>query len=326
MKKNICKVMILFITGMIGCTIPVQAKGEEGYSVSPVLSEYQSKGITSFFDINWQPQKSDEFGIKITNKSNEEQVYTIQVNKARTNINGMIDYAGNQKERKSTEYKITEMVEFPKEVKVGAKSDKIITGKVIFGSKDFNGLLMAGIHVSKNSKEKTTTGVSNNVSYNIPFVVRGNIDKRPTPKIELIKTTVEQLTTSQYALNILLNNIKSNLLKDVKFTALIEDSKGNILETQESKIDITPETKFIYPLKLTSKYSEGNYMVKLKMTHGKKDKWDFQSEFQLSNGEASNIENIKNNKENNINWYIIIGGLLIFISIIIFVIVRLRKK
>lgn len=326
MKYNAIKIVLLVMISIVFYTINVEAAEDSGYSVSPVLSEHQSQGVTSFFDIKWKPKQSDVFGIKITNNSNKEQTYKIELNKARTNKNGMIDYSNNQKEESRAQYKVTEMVEIASEVTVKANSDQTIKGTVTFGSENFNGILMGGVHVSEKVEKQQTSGVSNNVSYNIPFIIRGNIDKRPTPKIELTKVMIEKLSTEQYSVNTTLTNSGPNLLKEVKFQATIEDSNGKVIDRQESEIDITPDTTFIYPVKLMAKYKAGNYVVKLKLTHGKDNKWIFSKKITLSANDITNIQEIKSTETNNINGYIIGGSILILAAVSLFIWINKRKK
>lgn len=322
--NKVMKVLMLSLLMMVYQTISVKAESSGGYSVAPILSQYQTKGVTNFFDIRWTPKKTDVIGLRITNKDNKEQTYTIEINKAETNRNGIVDYSNKKAEKENAKLKIKDVLKIEKTIKVPANSEKTVKGEVLFPSENFNGIFLAGIHVSKKAEEDKSKGVSNTVAYNIPLVLRGNIDKRPEPKIDLTKVNIEKFTSKQYSVYATLNNSGPNLLKDVKFKATIENDKGEVVETQESAIDITPETEFIYPIKLTSKYKAGDYTLKLHLLHNKDDKWDFSKKFTITDEDTKNIKAVT--ETDTIKWYLIGGSLFILCGITLFIWIKKRRK
>lgn len=283
---------------------------QAGYSISPIPSEHQTEGVSDYFDIRWTPLAQDEFGIAISNKSSKDKTYMIQVNKARTNKNGIIDYSDDTPEAKDTKYKLTEMVEIPKEVSVPAGSKKVVTGILRLPNKDFNGILMGGVHVSEKIEKKNSQSVSNTVSYNIPLVVRGNIDIRPKAEVELKQVSLEKYSSKQSSLDVLLSNNNANLLKESEFQAEIKDINGNSVTKSSSKIDLTPETTFIYPVKLPEQMKAGTYNLFISIAHGK-DYWEFKKEFTISSNESKEIS--KRSGIKNTPW--LLYSLIIFISL-----------
>lgn len=295
MKKIVITLVLLLMSLMID--VSAFAETTSGYSVSPIFSEHQTTGIENFFDIRWTPLATENFSLRVTNNTDTEQVYDIQINKARTNKNGIIDYSDVTPEDHATLYKLTEMVQLPNEVTVAPNSSQEVAGTLVFPEKDFNGILMAGIHVSEKKEENNQSSVSNTVAYNIPFVVRGNIDERPAPSLELSELNVNKFSSDTYSVDVTLDNVGVNLLKEVQFTAEIRDEKGQLITTQKSKLDITPETSFIYPIKLTSDLKEGNYSMSLYVQHNDENKWNFTKKFELSSEEAKEIRGTTRKKQ-----------------------------
>lgn len=324
MKKMLGIIMmVLLLVSLFNQNQTVYANEGADYSVSPIFSEHQTKTVDSFFDIRWEPKQKDIIGLKITNNEATEQSYSIELNKARTNINGIIDYSNNEPEAETAKYKITEIVKLPQKIKVPANSTKSIEGSVFFGSKDFNGIIMGGLHISKIDSSKNSASVANTVSYNIPIVLRGNVDKRPNPEINLETIKVAKFSSDKYALNILLNNKNVNFLKEVKFKATVTNSADDVIESQTNQIDITPETKFIYPIKLEGKYKPGEYQVKLQVNHSKKNRWTFDDKFTISKKDVKDIKAVTQNDNGNWLVYIILGMIVVAgIGLIIF----LRKR
>jgi len=296
---------------------------QTGYSISPIFSENQTTDIDSFYDIKWTPNNNEKFSLKITNNTDSTKNYSVEVNKARTNSNAAVDYTDTTKENQSAPYKLTQMINLPSEVKVPAHSSEIVPGNLVFPEEDFNGILMAGIHVSEKKSVDKQTPLSNTVSYNIPFVVRGNVDKRPDPRIDLQKLMLKKSTIETYSLNVFLNNKRPNLLKSVKVKAEITDENGKILVTDSKKLDITPETEFAYPVALPASTKAGKYTLTLSMQHGSEHHWKFTREFSISKQDQKNIKEAAPNK---IDSKLLYSGVIIIISVLMGAIVYKRRQ
>ncbi|WP_270245356.1 DUF916 domain-containing protein, partial [Lactococcus lactis] len=215
--KKLMTLLFLFILGISGISALAESSqtSKDTYSVSALPSEHQTNGIESF-----------HFGILITNHSETAQTYQIQVNKARTNRNGIIDYSDTTPEPKSSKYQLTQMIQLEKEVTVPAGQSQKVEGSLNFPQASFNGILMAGIHVSEKNSQTNQSAVSNSVAYNLPFVVRGNNDIRPDAKLTLKKVSLESFSSTQSSLDVELSNEEATLLKDSQFQAEIINKKS----------------------------------------------------------------------------------------------------
>lgn len=206
---------------------------------------------------------------------------------------------------------------------MAAGQSKKIERSLRFPQESFNGLLMAGIHVSEKKSQESGTTVSNTVVYNIPFVVRGDNDIRPKAKLLLERTSLDKLSSTQSSLDIHLSNEEATLLKESDFQAEIKNKNGKVITTQSSKLDVTPETKFIYPIKLPKKINAGDYRVTLKVTH-RKDQWKFNKNFAITGEEAKEIHQRAGIKD--YSW-IIYGIIIIIVLVSIRLsLIFLRKK
>ncbi|WP_285141037.1 DUF916 domain-containing protein [Lactococcus petauri] len=324
MKKIITLLLLLILNIGGSGVLADDAQASNGsYSVSALPSIHQTEGVESFFDIRWTPSDTENFGVLITNKGDKPQTYNIEVNKARTNKNGIIDYSDSTAELNTSKYQLTRMIQLPKEVTVAAGQSKKIEGSLSFLQESFNGLLMAGIHVSEKKSQESGATVSNTVAYNIPFVVRGDNDVRPKANLLLERTSLEKLSSTQSSLDIHLSNEEATLLKESNFQAEITNKSGKVITTQSSKLDITPETKFIYPIKLPEKINAGDYRVTLKVTHGK-DQWKFNKNFTITGEEAKEIHQRAGIKD--YSWIIYCIIIIIAIFSIGLLLIFLKKK
>lgn len=314
MIKKITTILFLLTLSIFSVSSVYAEEKISSYSVSPLFSEHQSEGIENFFDIKWTPSSKDEFSIKITNNTDKEQTYKVEVNKARTNKNGIVDYSDSTTEDKAVQYKLTKMIDLSKEVKVPANSSKNVIGSIVFPEVDFNGILMAGIHVSENKMENSQSNVSNSVAYNIPFVVRGNIEKRPNPTLDLTKIIVEKFSSDTYSLDAFIENKGPNLMKEVKISSEINDESGKNILKDDRELDITPETSFVYPVKLPSTFKAGKYTLTLNVKHNDTNKWEFSKDFEITKQE---VKKFKKASPGKISKWIKYGSILTIILILL---------
>lgn len=326
MIKKIAVFLFLVTLSIVSVSSVDAEEKTSSYSVSPLFSEHQSEGVGNFFDIKWTPSTKDVFSIKITNNTNKEQMYNVEVNKARTNKNGIVDYSDNTTEEKTVPYPLTKMINLSKEVKVPANSSENVTGSIVFPKEDFNGILMAGIHISEKKTEDSQSNVSNSVAYNIPFVVRGNNDKRPVPILDLTQVKVEKFSSETYSLDALLENKGPNLMKDVKFISEIKDESGKSILKEERQLDITPETSFAYPIKLPATIKAGKYTLTLNVKHNDINKWKFSGNFEITKQDMKKIKEASPEKTSK--WMLYGISIVVVLILLIggLVVTRLVKK
>lgn len=326
--KKIITLLFLFVLSINGSQVLAEnTQPSNGtYSASAIPSTHQTEGIESFFDIRWTPSYTEKFGIFITNNSDKDQTYQIQVNKARTNKNGIIDYSDTSPESKSSKYQLSKMIQLPKEVTVPAGQSQKVEGSLSFPQDSFNGILMAGIHVSEKKSQANQSAVSNTVSYNLPFVVRGDSDVRPDAKLTLKKVSLKAFSSTQSSLDVELSNEEATLLKDSQFQAeIINKRSGKVIVKQSSKLDLTPETDFVYPVKLPKSLPAGDYQLVLKVTHGK-DNWEFKRSLHVTGAEAKSIQQRAGVKDYSLLIYVFLILVIIIIFVILFLVRKTRKR
>lgn len=326
MRKLMFILGLLVFCKVVPMTQVHAAEKDTGYSVSPVFSEHQSPNVLNFFDIRWTPSAVENFELNLTNNTDKERTYQIQVNKARTNKNGIVDYSDKAPEDQSAPYKLTEMVQIAKEVTVAAKSSVPVKGSISFPDKDFNGILMAGFYVSEKAAGTEQSGVSNVVVYNLPLLVRGNSDKRPDPVLTLDSVKVEKFSQDTYSLTALLQNKGPNLMKAVQFTAEIKDEKGKKILTHNSELILTPETSFDYPIQLPSSIKAGKYSLTLRVKHNDTDHWKFSKNFEITSQDANKIKASSTSPKSSLIKWILYGVIIAIVLILVVVTVVILLK
>lgn len=312
--------MGVFILYQLGSPRVSADEVKDSFGVGTVFSEHQTDKADSFYDIRWTPGVSDTFGLRITNHADHEKTFLIQLGKARTNSTGSINYTDNLPETEALKYKLVDLVTIAREVTVPAESSQTVNGTVHFANEDYNGILIGGLNISekRDTAEKSKAAIQNVISYTIPLVLRGNIDSRPDPEVKFDGLDVKQLTAESYSVNTKVDNVQPTLLKGAKFKAAIENAAGKVIDTQDSQIDITPETKFDYPVELKGNYPAGEYKALVEITQDT-HQWNYEKKFTIDVAQAKKLAAIQP-KENFFKKYqleLIAAGILLAILIVI---------
>jgi Bacterial protein of unknown function (DUF916)./Protein of unknown function C-terminal (DUF3324). len=337
MLKKIIKIGSVFLGGLLfillNLTVSFAEENDANFSVGTILSEHQTDKSNSFYDIKWSPDQIETFGLRVTNNTDKEETYTIKIGKARTTTTGSINYTDTVKEYEAKKYKISDMLKIQTEVKVPANSSQTVKGTITFPSDtEYNGILIGGINVApkKISTTNKNSPITNTISYTIPLVLRGNIDKRPIPSIKFESLTIKQLTSKNYSILVKIHNVEPTLLNGAEFKTTIKDSNDKIIDVQEDTVDITPETKFEYPIKLGRDYLSGEYSVSIVIMH-KNNRWKYEHNFKITKEQAIDSKMIKPKSNiskilNNVVFWITIFILVIFSIYFLLIIRTYRKK
>lgn len=323
-KKLTCLIGILGLLLWFGGGGKAEANASKNtatYSVAPVLSEHQTKNITSFYDIRWTPNGQEKIGLSITNHKSTAQTYVLQVNKAVTNDNGMVDYSIPNLIPDTEPLKFN----FPHEVTVAPNTTSTVYSNFSFPNKNYNGIKIFGVYVSEKSEDKSSKGVSNVVSYALPLVIRGNIDQRPEAKITFKEASLLKQNIN-YQIKVPISNEKEVYLKNSKVKVEVLNSKHQVLDQLNEKIDVTPNTSFNLLVPLTQKYTSGNYTVKVSITHDKQT-WHHESQLKLTQKQSSKIKDSLPKKKQAIPIVSILIGIILALSLgLVYVIWQIHSK
>lgn len=323
-KKIICWIGLLSILFCCGGGVKGEtssSKNTATYSVAPVLSEHQTKNITSFYDIRWNPNGQEKIGLSITNHKSTAQIYVLQVNKAVTNDNGMVDYSIPNLIPDNEPLKFN----FPHEVTVAPNTTSTVYSNFSFPNQDYNGIKIFGVYVTEKSTDKTGKGISNVVSYALPLVIRGNIDQRPEANVTFKEASLLKQNIN-YQIKIPVSNEKEVYLKNSKVKVEILNSKQQVLDQLNEKIDVTPTTSFNLLVPLTKKYDSGTYTVKVTITHDKQT-WHNESQLKITKEQSTKIKGTLPKKKQAFPIVIILIVIIFALSLgLAFVIWQLHSK
>jgi len=143
--------------------IAATAPATVNYSVSPEAATNQIDKKITYYDLKVTPGQTETIKFKINNADVTDHTYSIAINRATTDVNGVIDYTrSNVKHDADLKYNIEKLVTYPKKISVGAKSSKEVAIKLNMPKGNFSGELLGGILVDEDNQanNKAPKGVT----------------------------------------------------------------------------------------------------------------------------------------------------------------------
>lgn len=292
--KNMKKVtIILFLSIFFSVVNPLVSKAEEGidFSVKPQITSSQIGDNDSYFNLRSVSDKKETLPIKITNHSQTEVTYIVNVNTATTNMNGIIDYSQQNVKLIETEYQLANLVEKQEQtVSIPGGAEKIVDIDLTMPKNSFEGVILGGIIVAKkqNEQNEAKNTIKNEFQYAIAVQLSNN-DKKVKSELTGEKVELTQIN-KRNAVQMTIKNPQPKLLKQVEGTFTIKKKGQNtaIVEEKRSAMSIAPNSEFSLFTMLNDKFKSGEYTytINLKNTEGD---WTFSQDFSIKQKQASDL-------------------------------------
>lgn len=321
------------------------------FSVEPIQSSKQIDKTLTYFDLMLKENEQETLQVKLGNNTEKDVVVDISLNQATTNSNGVTEYRKNQlKNTKNLPVDIKEIVEFPNQITVPAKSEKIVDFKVKMPSKSFDGVLAGGIQFREHGQEeshennKDAVAINNTFSYILAVIIREN-ENTVNPNVEMKKAFME--TKYGRSNNVLeFHNLSSAYINKMALDAVVfyEDNDEPISSLQKKDMQFAPNSIMDFKIGMgDKKVKPGRYNVKGTLYGDKsslgsyefnEDKYhyklDFSETYTVDSKMAKEInkQNVILEDDNSSLIYIVIGLLILLIiaTITIFYIINKNKK
>lgn len=304
------------------------------YSVRAVIPDNQVDKTKTYFDLRMKPGQKQKVTLHFENNASEQVQIEVSPNTATTNRNGVIDYSTSKKKvDPSLKYDFSKLVTGEKVVTLNAKEKKDVDYEITMPEKEFDGILLGGFYIHKKQadtdKDKdSSVQIKNDYSYVIGARLSEN-DKAVSPKLKLnqIKAGLENYHT---VVNANLQNATPVIISNMKIDAKVTKSGSSKVLHQVVKENqsMAPNSNYNFSIPWDDEeLKAGKYHLSMTAKDASGHHWKFEKDFTI----GSNAKEI--NKEavgiEHSNIWLIIGlsgaGLLILITIILFLIRRKRK-
>ena len=324
--------------GFLSLTGIVVSAEEMGFSVKAIPSEHQRDKKQTYFDLRVKPDTTEELQVEIQNKTDADMTVLVNANTAITNNNGVIDYSQVEPELdQSLVHDFSKMAKIDPEVKLKGKETKIVNIPVDIPKEPFDGIVLGGLHFSKQSDEKPKdeeagVQVKNEFSYVIGVRLSEN-DDEITPSLNLIDVKAGQ---KNYRNTILatIQNDQPHILNKMEVEAFVynaKDTKEAIYYQKSEGLEMAPNSSFEFGISMYNEpFKSGKYLLKMTVKT-KGEIFEFSQEFEVKADEAKklNEEAVELDRSSENEWlkYLIIVILVLVVIILgLIVYVVIKKK
>lgn len=301
-------ICLISVLGLVFCdTMKVQAAQTPAqpainYSVTPIQSQYQLDKKVGYFDLKVTPNQKLSVNFKINNNDTKTHTYTVMINRASTDTNGVIVYNDNNiKPDNSLKYDIQKLVSYPKKVTVEPKASKEVTVNINAPSGTFNGVLLGGILVEQDNQvsKKNPKGVTLKNKYNYVLGLQLLQNTKPVKaNLKFIKA-YETTENGQVFVNALLDNDVPRIESGVSINSKVTDSNQRVvLQSKRSNMNLAPNSYFNYPINVNTvigtnknkRLKPGTYLMTLNISaNNGKDIWNLQRKFTVTSKQTKAI-------------------------------------
>lgn len=331
--KKFLTILLTFLASLLltftftGNTVKAATQSAINYSISSELPQNQISKKIGYYDLKVTPGQKETIKFKINNNDTNNHTYKVSVNRAETDVNGVIDYNDHGTAPDSDlQYNIEKLVRYPKEVAVNANSSKEVAIDLTAPKGDFSGELLGGIFVQENNQiqnpKKLPKGVTlrNQYNYVLGLQLQQNTDP-VKPDLKLVKA-FETDNNGQVSVDAEMDNDVPTLEKQVTVDAEVrpQNSQKIVLKTDKQKMSMAPNSDFYYPVNVNTvtgpsknkRLKPGKYTMYLDVkANNNKNNWNLKRNFTVTNKQVAKI-NHKNPNRAKDTW-IILGIILALI-------------
>ncbi|MGC6768514.1 DUF916 and DUF3324 domain-containing protein [Enterococcus sp. LJL51] len=348
--KRLQQYIFLFFIMFFGTMMfQQQAFGEESATSNEMLEAqsfvYEIKypenqqDDSGYFNLMIEPGKQQVIQIILRNLSDKEIDIKVDLNGAKTNSNGVVEYGPNEIESDpSLKYDFTDIVKAQEIVTLPANGEMPVDFTITMPEVSYDGLIVGGIQlqqIEKEEDETDTTGnkanIVNRYAYIIALVLQEtNVEIQPD--LVLNKVSASQ-SNYRNAIAVNVSNVAPVFLKDLMMEVQISGSNNDevLFEAKKSAMKMAPNSFMEFPVSMNGEQMKpGEYKAKILATSGSK-KWEWTETFTISKSEADkfNQDDVGIVQDTGLDWLLIIsiiGGIILVAAVVFLVVHQLRKK
>lgn len=336
--KNLFKIggalLLAAMTFQMSTTPSHAAEKSMNYQVKANLPASQHDPKATYFDLRLKPNQEETISIMVQNTDDQAHVFDVTPNTAITNENGVVDYSqAKKKADKTAPVNISSIISGEHKITVPANSKRNATFKIKMPAKAFDGGLLGGFNIAREGNDdaksqKDSVTIRNKFAYVIGLRITEN-DTLVTPHLKMneIKAGLINYRTS---VTTNLQNTKAVMISDMKVDAKImkRGSDKVLHRTTKDNLAMAPNSNFNYAISWDNEaLKAGKYTLDLTATEKSGQKWHFTRNFEITSKKAreSNKDAVDVKKQ-TINWWYIIGGIVLVILVGYIVYLKRKEK
>lgn len=330
--------IILAICFMFAFCFPLvteaETESEVGFHIKAIIPENQADKKLTYFDLQLEPGQKQTIKFLVENTSNEESTYQVAVNQAYTNDQGFIDYTQPIDEPDiPDEFQIDNIAKVPESITLAGGKSQEVSVDLTMPEKEFDGQILAAIHVMKVGQAEQEGQIVNNYGYVLGLKLTNNTNEVQR-KVELagVEPAISFGKTSVVAT---LKNPTMDAIGHLKYVAEVKDATGEVIKevSYDKEMQMAPLSTYRFAIDWDNERLEaGDYSLHLIISDAKDNEWVFDRKFTISESDAKEVNKVaisEVNQQSIPTWvYVVVGVLLgvIILLIIYFLFIRKKKK
>ncbi|MGL4695719.1 DUF916 and DUF3324 domain-containing protein [Enterococcus larvae] len=313
------------------------AVSASGFTYNIIYPENQTDSSLGYYRLGMTPGQQQTISFVLNNSSSEAITIDLALNGAKTNKNGVIEYANSEIENDaSLVFAFEDLVTGPESVDLAAGETKQVDLSIQMPETSFEGVVAGGIQLMRagQAEDADTSGgstVINQYAYVISILLQES-ETELTPDLKFNSAYAGQLNyrNSVYA-NV--SNVVAAYLNDLTVEAQVmkQGSSTVLYEAKKTSMRMAPNSFMEFPITMNGDQMEaGTYTLRMIATSGELS-WDWTEEFEISDEEAQkyNERDVGLTQETGIDWTLvamIVGGFVGLVVVIFLVVTLLRRK
>ncbi|MDA9472548.1 WxL protein host-binding domain-containing protein [Enterococcus sp. 5H] len=309
-----------------------------GFTYTLEFPENQFNESLGYYQLLMNPGQKQELTIILSNPGTESITIELALNGAKTNKNGVIEYANNEIDNDpSLAFAFEELVTGPESVELAAGETKSVKLAITMPETSFEGVIAGGLQLMKAGQtddvgsESGGSTVLNQYAYVVSILLQESEDIL-TPDLQFNKAYAGQLN---YRNSVYVNfsNVIATYLNDLTVEAQVMKKGSNtvLYETKKTSMRMAPSSFMDFPISMNGEQMKaGTYTVHALATAGDQ-RWEWKEDFEITEDEAQkyNERDVGLTQETGLHWGLIIGivgGVISLIILVSIVLIVLRRK
>ncbi|MHC5249311.1 DUF916 and DUF3324 domain-containing protein [Enterococcus sp. LJL90] len=347
MKKERLLGLLAFVIFLIGFMMPNRAmatssSGDAGignFTYSLEYPENQTDTSLGYYHLMMQPGQQQTLNLIMSNPSETAVTVNLALNGAKTNQNGVIEYANSEIENDaSLAFDFKDIVTGPNSVELAPGETKAVPLEIQMPETSFDGVIAGGLQMMQagqgESSENEDGGstVINQYAYVISILLQ-ETDVELTPDLQWNQAYGGQ---SNYRNTMFVNfsNVVATYVNNMTVDAQITTQGSNevLYESRTTSIRMAPNSFIDYPITMNGDRMEaGMYTAHVVVTTLTGERWEWTEDFEITEEEATqyNERDVGLVQDTGIDWKIIAaiaGGFLAVILLVFLTVRQIRKN